>query len=340
LFAVVAVGASGCEPPRIPDRTSSGALLGPFVGTFSVPEHEDRTYTIHLPPQADGRAALPVVIGFHGGGGAKEGFIRTGCLDGNVNHRDCLNAVAAREGFVIVVPDGVQGRVGRSWNAGGGEDGSRCVGGQACAQGVDDVAYVDALLREVRRGVRVDEDRIHATGLSNGAALAHRLACERADTFASIAAVAGANQALLGPGCEPMRPVPVLQIHGTADTCWGIDGTSIEPVCTDAGVGRFVDLATSMAFWATHNGCSGREQTPFPDVADDGTTTTALTYTDCAATTTFLRVDGGGHTWPDGWQYISARRIGPTTTDWNGNLVIWDFFARHPRTDPTGGASP
>jgi hypothetical protein len=33
-----------------------------------------------------------------------------------------------------------------------------------------------------------------------------------------------------------------------------------------------------------------------------------------------------GHTWPDGRQYLPARRVGRTTRDINGCDEIWQFF--------------
>ena len=41
----------------------------------------------------------------------------------------------------------------------------------------------------------VDPTRVYAAGMSNGAAMSHRLACERPERYAAIVAVAGANQA-------------------------------------------------------------------------------------------------------------------------------------------------
>ncbi len=64
------------------------------------------------------------------------------------------------------------------------------------------------------------------------------------------------------------------------------------------------------------------------DVDDDGTTTTRLSYPDCPLE--HLRVDGGGHVWPQGHQYLSAKRVGPAWQDW-GNEVIWDFLSSHSR---------
>ncbi|NMD03070.1 MAG: phospholipase, partial [Bacteroidales bacterium] len=40
-------------------------------------------------------------------------------------------------------------------------------------------------------------------------------------------------------------------------------------------------------------------------------------------------VEGGGHTWPGGFQYLPAWIIGKTSRDIDANEVIWAFFKRH-----------
>ncbi|MFN4891000.1 MAG: phospholipase, partial [Bacteroidota bacterium] len=39
----------------------------------------------------------------------------------------------------------------------------------------------------------------------------------------------------------------------------------------------------------------------------------------------------GGHTWPQGYQYLSESIIGKTSQDMNGCEVIWTFFKRFKR---------
>jgi polyhydroxybutyrate depolymerase len=43
------------------------------------------------------------------------------------------------------------------------------------------------------------------------------------------------------------------------------------------------------------------------------------------------RIDGGGHTWPNGRQYAPRFLVGRTTRDVDGTRAIFDFFARHVR---------
>jgi polyhydroxybutyrate depolymerase len=43
------------------------------------------------------------------------------------------------------------------------------------------------------------------------------------------------------------------------------------------------------------------------------------------------RIDGGGHTWPNGLQYLPKKIIGKVCRDINGTEVIWEFFKMHPK---------
>jgi polyhydroxybutyrate depolymerase len=45
----------------------------------------------------------------------------------------------------------------------------------------------------------------------------------------------------------------------------------------------------------------------------------------------FWRVDGGGHTWPGGIQYLPERMIGPTSHAFDATAVMWRFLAAHIR---------
>ncbi len=309
---------------------------GPGEITCRVPGWSDRDVLVHTPAGWDGASALPLVVARHGHSGTGAGFDATTCAEGEEGDATCLDAVADAAGFVVVYPDGTGGPLGfsRSWNAGGGEEGYRCTGDPACTDGVDDLAYDDDLHTLLAELLPIDAERVYATGMSNGAAMSHRLACERPGRYAAIVAVAGANQAFGSPGCNPATRTPILQIHGTADPCWGWDGT-VGELCAGEGEGDFVAVEESMAAWATLNGCSGVSvETPLPDSADDGTTTVRVSAGDCLADTELLRVEGGGHTWPGGKQYLSADRIGPVTQDFSASAEMWAFMVAHPAGRP------
>lgn len=267
----------------------------------------ERSYLVHLPAPLPAGRALPLVLVFHGGGGRARGIAEhTG-----------FSRLADREGFVAVYPAGIRGR----WNDGRGLSGAPH----------DDVAFIRALIDTVSRDVRIDRSRIYATGISNGAMFAHRLACELPGVLAAIAPVAGALPAALAPRCAAAPPVSLLAIQGTEDRLVPYEGGGVAAVR-----GAVLSARESVAHWARRAGCG----TPISearrmDRVRDGTAVVQLAYPACGAWAVELyEVRGGGHTWPGGPRVI-APRLGRTTHEVDATRAIWEFFAAHPR----GGAA-
>lgn len=329
-------GTLGCAAKRAPDKTSDDALVGELEREFLVPGYDDRNYLLHLPPSYDGNGEIPVVLALHGGGGNGEGTKRLTCLDGRRHSGTCITDLADDEGFAVVFPNGIGSKVfpdHRSWNAGGGKDGWRCTGGRACEENLDDVAYIDAVLEELDRALYVDDKRIYSTGMSNGGAMSHRLACERSEVFAAIASVGGVNQAQTVQGCEPSRAISVLQIHGDEDPCWPYEGGTFQCLRGGDEKGDFISAPASLEGWVTRNGCAADTHTDTTaDPERDGTSESQQTWTACDddAVVSMITVHGGGHTWPQGWSYLDEDTIGLTSQDFSANEAIWDFFVAHP----------
>ncbi len=235
-------------------------------------------------------------------------------------------------GYAIVRPDGSANRPirnVRSWNSGGGVDGWVCIGGGACASQVDDMRYVDTVHAIVETLLPIDPNRVYATGLSNGGAIANRLACERPQRMAGIASIGGANQfAAAGGNCP--GDVAFLHIHGTEDPVWlyetGKAGLDVQ------GDGIVVGAEDATASWALRNGCSADPvSTPIADTVNDGTTSTRIQYQDCDRPVDLIRVDGGGHTWPQGYAYLGEDKIGRVAQDFDADDLILEFFNANPR---------
>ena len=125
-------------PPASAQRTDSSHPLA--VGG------RDRTYTLHLPALRDGRP-LPLVVLLHGRLGTGAGMARLTSFD----------AIADSVGILVAYPDGWR----RSW-----ADGR--MGTPADRQGVDDVAFVLAMIDDIARTVPIDRHRIYVAGISNG----------------------------------------------------------------------------------------------------------------------------------------------------------------------------
>lgn len=232
----------------------------------------------------------------------------------------------------MVHPEGIAAQFlpgARTWNAGGGVGEFRCTSGRACEEDVDDVAYLEAVLDRVSQQMSVDVDRVFVTGLSNGGAMSYRLACELSERIAAIVPIGGAMQLTTSHSCEPDQPVPIMHIHGSDDPCWRYDGGV--PDCPTAQSGlEHVSVQRTLEEWAALKGCSSDPvQSTLPDTAEDGTSTVVLTYEGCDSDLIEVRIEGGGHTWPNGHQYLGERAIGVVPRDW-GNEVILDFFDRLP----------
>ena len=259
-----------------------------------------RNYWLHVPLSYDSRQPTPLVLAFHGRLGTGKQMEKLTNLSG----------LAEKRGFMVAYPNGV----GRSWNAGHGT-------GKAEAQGVDDVKFTGRLIDSIRRMLNLDGRRVYATGFSNGAVLVHRLACELSEKIAAIAAVAGTVAPQIGRTCHPNRPVAVLQIHGTADPIVPWEGGLTQ------GGGFVESVAATIAGWVARDECAAQ-----PEVLDIGGWVIRESYRPCAkaARVILYRVEGGGHTWPGGYQYLPKKVIGETNRSWDASEAIWDFFLRHP----------
>lgn len=325
MLLTTAIGAS-CVPtlPRCEEADSDKT-------SCPMPNWLDRAFDIKVPASWDGQTELPLVYVFHGGGGNRAAAERTSCPGGDTDSPACFGARATAAGYAVVFPDGTGTRPVRgfrTWNAGGGTGDWQCVSGGGCRGGADDLRYFDELHEEVGRIIPIAPDRVYATGLSNGAAFPHRLACQRANILAAIAPVGGANQhAAAGGACD--AGVAVLQIHGTADPCWTYETSST--ACAQEDGKLKVGVSETLAGWTERNECDGTptEELLSNDDPDDGTETTRLQWSGCNGDIEHLRVDGGGHSWPQGYSHTD--RVGVIAQDFEANLRILEFFDNHRR---------
>jgi polyhydroxybutyrate depolymerase len=191
---------------------------------------------------------------------------------------------------------------------------------------VDDVAFLNALLDDLPRSYPVDPRRIYATGMSNGAVMAYRLAAELSDRIAAIAPVAGSVGTEIG---RPKRPVSVLHFHGTRDEFIPFPGGRGAKSITGT---NFRSVEDSIRAWVQANGC---DENPTSDVlseGDDGMRVTRRTYGPGrdGAEVVLVVIEGGGHTWPG--RRSPAKFLGKSTTNISANHLMWEFFQKHPMT--------
>ncbi len=269
-----------------------------------------RTYLVHLPPAYDRHARLPVVLAFHGGGGAGEGMMK---LTG-------FNRVADREGFVVVYPNGLSG----SWNDGRPEH---------PAGPADDVGFVKDLTRRLARDLPIDKKRIYATGMSNGGLFSFRLALEIPEKIAAIASVSATMGEHISRSAKPSLPVSILLMPQTQDPFIPYNGGEIRSPFRRRG--RVLSVRDTVDFWVKHNCCASSpvKKRLLDADPDDGTRVRMETYLGGreGSEVVVYVIEGGGHTWPGGWQYLSERIVGRTSREIDASCVIWEFFKRHAR---------
>ncbi len=251
-----------------------------------------RTYRLFVPTTLDRRQPVPLLVALHGGGNSVDSFVETTQFD----------RAAAAGNFVVAYPEATKG----AWNAG------FCCG-SAPERGIDDMAFLDRLLDELEAEQPIDPARVSMTGVSNGAMLAYRFACERAERVSAIASVAGS---VTVDECRPSRPVSVLELRGSADPLIPFEGGP--PDLPGEEVLESYPSAIEVAeLFAASAGCS-----PSPVSPTIGVVTTS-SWEDCARGTAvrLVRVEGGGHVW-----------FAPGLGDANGAIdateLIIDFIAR------------
>lgn len=293
------------------------AQLEPGNHEFAL-SHDDRTrrYIVHVPPGASG--SLPVVLAYHGGGGDPAGYQAYAGLD----------AIADQEGFLVVYPygTGVLPRRLLTWNGGG------CCG-YSVDNDIDDVGFTAALLDDLEDRTRIDRTRVYATGHSNGAIMAYRVAAERADLVAAVVPVAGAMSL---PSFAPSRPVAVLHIHSVDDPRALYDGGLGPPFPGTNNREFHQPVMDGVEAWATRNGCAKSPSVVSTRSGEAGSinagqTATLLSWAECDSgyDVAHWRLTGAGHGWP-GREDVNSL-VGPPTTLVDAADEAWSFMQRFRR---------
>lgn len=254
-----------------------------------------------------------MLLAFHGGGGNAAGFQAYAELD----------AVADREGFVVVYPNGTGPLPNRllTWNAGDG-----CCG-YARTNDVNDLGFATTVVADLERRLRIDQSRIYATGHSNGGILAHRLGAERSGIIAAIAPVAGSLD--LGT-FAPSQAVPVLQIHSVDDPRALYAGGLGPPFPGTDNRVFHQPVQAGLNRWIAANGCSSRADTVA--VRREGSqSATLLTWRGCRGgkEVSHWMLTGSGHGWPGRTAPPGGERIsGPQTRLISAAEEVWSFVSR------------
>jgi polyhydroxybutyrate depolymerase len=233
-----------------------------------------RSFAMRLPREASGD--IPLVLVLHGNHPDAGGWI--------MRQQTTFDEQADARGFAVAYPDGCGG----CWADGRGVT-------TADEAGVDDVAFLRAIIDWSAQRHDTFGDRVIVAGVSNGAFMAHRMALQAGGRVAVLAAVAGGLPASLRD-VPRTHAVSAMLIHGTTDTISPIAGGYSRHRGPHGELrGRTLSLDETAEFWRTVDRCppgpGDRRSTQF-----SGRITTAggIGGTQVVTWTVF----GGGHAWP------------------------------------------
>jgi polyhydroxybutyrate depolymerase len=292
-MCLLVVAVAGCRAPE----SGSAVVRGSGTGTVTL-DGVARTYRLYV-PDVDPAGPVPLVVMLHGGFGSGD----------QAERAYGWNAEADRSGFVVAYPEGS----GRAWSVGAG-----CCGEPGRA-GTDDVAVIEAIVAHIGESLPIDPDRIYAAGMSNGAMLSYRLACD-SGLFAAIAPVAGT---LMGE-CGAPRPTSVLHIHGLADSNVPFDGSRGDGYAAVDGA----PVEATVDMWRRVNRCDP------PTTAVDGDVTFATATCPAGRAVDLITIADAGHQWPGSHGKLVAERVlgvDPPSPTLDATGTIWRFFRDHPR---------
>jgi polyhydroxybutyrate depolymerase len=244
----------------------------------------ERPVTLQVPDRFDDRREYPLILVLHGYGA--NGFLQQAYFGVG-------DLVKSGDAFVLS-PDGTADFGGKLfWNA----DSMCCDFNHI---GPDDVAYLGGLIDDVLDAWPIDRGAVYAIGHSNGGFMSYRMACERADLFAAVLALAGVA---VDVPCRPSSAISVLHVHGTDDA-----------------VVPYAGAVPSVTQWAGLDGCSGtraRGDNLDLEMGVPGAETRTESTGGCPAgvAVDLWTLEGAGHIpsfgpsfTPTAWQWLTAHR--------------------------------
>lgn len=255
-----------------------------------------REYRVYIPAVYDGTSSVPLVFNLHG------------YTSNNIQQEAYgdFRPIADTANFILVHPNGTFDQYGyRYWNA-----------FSYPSPSPDDLDFLSALIDTLVANYNIDQERVYSGGMSNGGFMSYDLACYLPNKITAVASVTGS---MIHPhlnSCNPGRPVPVIQIHGTADATVPYNGTS-----------SFTHIDTLVKSWVAKNNCNITPTVvavPNTNTADNSTADHFIYSSGTGgASVELFKVYGGGHSWPG-----ASVNVNTTNMDFKASVEIWRFWSQ------------
>ena len=211
------------------------------------------------PPGWDGKRALPLLMFVHGW----QSDAKSTLAD------DDVTGPAARQGFLLIVPEGLN----KAWHFhGAGRDGR------------DDLSFLQSVLADAEARFPVDRKLVVASGFSIGASMVWDLACHAAIGITAFLPLSGGFWEPMPDHCTA-GPVNLRQTHGMADATFPLSGRPIGRTM------RQGDVRRGLAILRATDACTDSAM-----AARDAGDLTCETWQSCASGRRLqLCLHGGGH---------------------------------------------
>lgn len=278
-----------------------------------IHEGVEREYIIHVPENLNQDS--PIVFVIHGYTGSAEGIAAyTG-----------MNNIAEREGFIAVYPQGTIDSNGNTFFNVGYEFNDDSP--------INDVSFIRELVRSISQEFNLKRKKAFATGMSNGGDMSYLLACTSSDLFKAVAPVAGVLMKGLKDSCELSSPVPIFEIHGTADKISLFEGD----LNNEGGWGAYYDLPSTIDFFAERyqlTNKSVKQMTSKESGADYDIFFERHWADDLEEEVWMYRIEDGRHVWPgiklNWWNNpLAWFYFGSGNEDINASEEVWAFFKKY-----------
>lgn len=247
-----------------------------------------------------------MVFALHGGSGTAQHMLKL---------VPDLQNLGERTRTLIVLPQGI----GKSWN-----DGRTDPISEAHREQIPDAQFLTELALALQQRYAIPAGKIFTMGISNGGMMSLRLACD-SPVFTGAVSVAGQMLIEYADKCRAPQKPRVLFILGVNDPLVPYDGGPVRVLGRRRGV--VYSAARSAEFWIQKNGCQPTpEKSPMPDNASDETTSRREHWECPGSAVGVIHVDGGGHTWPGGDQYLPVMAVGRTSRDFSAAVTAFQWF--------------
>lgn len=202
------------------------------------------------------------------------------------------NALADTEGFIVTYPLANN----KMWDT----------------NGMGDVKFVEAVMKDMELKHHVDKNRIYLSGFSMGSWLGYHCLETLGDKIAAFGPVSGVD---IGKQPRANRMVPIMHIHGTADDIFKYTGDPYHMA------GGYPSIEEYVKKWAAYEGCDTSNPQvirPYP-AGSIGPKATRTIYNNVNddVEVNLISIDGVGH-----WHSNDPNGV-------NSTQELWNFFKRH-----------